>query len=370
MTNTIKVSIALVVIVLFGLAIFRTDKEKGTTVQEPIKIGAVLPLTGIAAIAGEAELNGIQLAVEEINKSGGINGKQIKLIVEDDHSQPKDTVSAINKLLSVDHVVALIGGTWDFLANAAIPVIDRKQIVLITPSAMPDTLEATSSYLFTTHPPVSINKVAFEKYLSRFKDGKIVTIVSNNLWGLVHAHTFKRAIDATGNRLVKPVILPNFDNNDIQRELSLIKDLQPDAILAAVNFGDMVNLLKKRNALNIKVALLVEQKVIGIYAKGDLSASLLDDVTVFRYSSPKESFITSYRGRYGSNPQEYADTAYDAVYVLKLALERSTNLIEGLHAIDNYDGASGLIRYKNGNFPLNKQPVLVILQNGKFVEVP
>jgi len=95
------------------------------------------------------------LAVDEINKSGGVAGRQVQVVIEDDHTDPKQTVSAVQKLIVVDHVNALIGGTWDFLANAAIPVIDRQKMVMITPSALPDTLEKTSPYLFVTHSPVS-----------------------------------------------------------------------------------------------------------------------------------------------------------------------------------------------------------------------
>ncbi len=364
------VAIAVIVAVFVSVAKKATDSKNKTI----IKIGAVLPLTGIAAAHGENERDGINLAIKEINAAGGINGKLLEVVLEDDQTDPKTTVTAVTKLINVDRVEVIIGATWDFLANAAIPVIDQNKKVLITPSALPDTLEVASPYLFNTHSPVAINESVFEKFLEQFTSGKIVIITPNIPWGKAHADTFKKAIEHTGNTLAKEIILPKFDNNDIQRELTLIRNLRPDAILTAINFSDTVSFAKKKQELGIKAKVLAEQKTEDMYTRDELSESNLRDFYVFRFSVPSQEFIQKYKAEYGKSPQEYADTAYDAVYAIKLAIENAgeydaESIKNGLHKIAHFDGASGKIDFTTNNYPGNKLPVLEMFNGERFVEV-
>lgn len=364
------VAIILIVVTLVGWRIYGGSKQNGT-----IKIGAVLPLTGIAAAHGENERDGINLAVKEINMTGGIRGKQLQVVFEDDQTDPKNTVSAITKLITVDKAEVIIGGTWDFLANAAIPVIDQNHKILITPSALPDTLERSSPYLFDTHSPVAINERVAEKFLRLLTGKRIVVMAVNNPRGIAHANAFKKAIASTNSALIKEVDLPKFDNNDSQRELTLIRALNPDAILTALNFADDAAFVKRKTELGIRAKVLAEQKVDDMYQRGDISKELLKDFYVFRFSSPGAGFIERYQKEYHKLPQEYADTAYDAVNIVKLAVENADGKYDadsvknGLHKINNYRGASGLINFTGRNYPENKQPVLEMFQGDHFVEV-
>lgn len=343
--------------------------------NEPVKIGAVLPMTGIAAIVGETEKRGIQLAVEEINENGGISGRELEVIFEDDRTDPKNTVSAVNKLAGVDKVNVIIGGTWDFLANAAIPVVETNKIVLISPSALPDTLEHSSPYFFATHSPVASNEAVIASFLSKFNRPKIVTISVNNLWGKAHLGMFKKAAEKSGSELIKEVIVPNFDNNDIQRELSLIKPLQPDVVIIALNFGDSVSFLNKKAQLGVAGKVLADFHVEDNFNQGNLEQNLVKDITLFVFSDPKGKFIESYSRKFGEKPKTYADTAYDAVYAIKLAIENSggkystADILRGLKEIKNYDGASGLIDFSVNNYSQNKKSILKVFGNGQFVKL-
>lgn len=366
-------SIAIVVIIILGGYILFGRESEEQISGEPIKIGVVLPLTGIAAAHGENERKGIELAIKEINEQGGIDGRQIQAIFEDDQTEPKHSVSAVNKLISIDQVEVIIGGTWDFLANAIIPVIDENKKILITPSALPDTLESDSPYLFIVHSPVTINQNAFETFLSQFKEGKIVVMVVDNPWGLAHLNTFRKAITEANNVLVKEVILPKFDNNDIQRELTLIKPLRPDAIVSAMNFSDYAVFAKKRVELGISAEILAHYDIVDSFHQGNIPKEFMENIVIYRFSSPKSGFVDQYQKEYGEEPRTYADTAYDAVYVIKQAIENANgkssvnDILSGLKKITNYDGASGAIDFSENNYPANKVPVLEIFKDGQFV---
>ena len=342
---------------------------------EPVRIGVVIPLTGIAAIVGENERAGIALAVKEINDSSGVNGRPLEVVIEDDHTEPKQTVTAIQKLISIDNVDALIGGTWDFLANAAISVIEQNQVVMVTPSALPDTLERTSDFLFVTHSPVAINESAVERFLAGISGNKVAIVSVNNLWGQAHLATFKKAIANSGKSLVKEIIVPQFDNNDLQTEIALIKQSNPDIIITALNFGDSVVFLRKKSELGIGGKILGDFHFIDGYNQGNIPSKFLSGTTVFVFSDPSPDFVAAYTKEYGEPPGTYADTAYDAVYVLKEAIENargetdSASIIAGLRRVTDYRGASGLIDFSQNNYPANKLPMLKIFTDNQFVNL-
>lgn len=338
-----------------------------------VKIGVAIPLTGIAAIVGENERNGIELAVKQINSSGGVSGRLLQVIIEDDGTDASKSVSAVQKLINIDKVDALIGGTWDFLANAVVPVIDSEKKVMITPSTLPDTLQKTSPFLFITYSPVASIQGVVTRFLRKVQGNTVVTISVNNTWGQAHLDTFRKAIIAAGKSLAKEIVLPEFDNNDLQTQLSLIKPLHPDAIVVALNFGDSATFVKKKMELALSGVVLAHYNLEDEYAQGNIPKSLLNGITIFVFSDPEGDFVQKYSETYHQKPGAYADTAYDAVYVLKKAIENeagktdSNSIIAGLRLITHYQGASGLVDFSQNNYPNNKIPLLKSFDGSQFV---
>ncbi len=311
--------------------------------------------------------------MSEINASGGIKGKRVEVVFEDDRTDSKTTVGAVNKLISVDQVPVIIGATWDYLTNAAIPVIDEHKVVMITPSTLPDTLEATSTYLFETHAPIAVHETAVKDYLSRLKTPRVVIMSINVPWGKAHLETFRKAVVAAAGIVVKEVVLPSFDNNDIQGQLTLIKLLRPDVILTALTFSDSVTFLQRRAALGMGAPALMEEKIFDLVANGSISPELMKGISAFRFSPPNETFIENYTTAYGSAPREYADTAYDAVYAIKHAIESvgktdSNSVRNGLKTL-RYTGASGTMDFTLHNYPENETSLLYDFKEGTFQSV-
>lgn len=118
MKTSTKIVILVVCAVLGAVGLAWRGVSKRQTVRtpagEPLKIGVVASFTGPGAFYGENIRKGIDFAAYEINKAGGVLGRPVKVIYEDDHTTPKDTVSAVQKLLSVDGVIAILGVQWDF----------------------------------------------------------------------------------------------------------------------------------------------------------------------------------------------------------------------------------------------------------------
>jgi len=113
---------------------------------------AYFPLTGDAAVYGEWDTQGIELAVEEINANGGVNGMQIKVIHEDDQLDPKTAASALNKLITVDKVPAVIGADASSVTLAIAPIAEKNHVVLITPESAAISISNAGDYIFRVFP--------------------------------------------------------------------------------------------------------------------------------------------------------------------------------------------------------------------------
>ena len=121
-------------VVIIGLLVVSIYRQEKKNIDNPIKIGAVISLTGFAAPWGEFGKNGMELAVKNINDAGGINGRMVELKIEDDRTDGKQAVSSYNKLVSVDGVDGVIGGVFDFTALPIIPLAKNNNTALISPS--------------------------------------------------------------------------------------------------------------------------------------------------------------------------------------------------------------------------------------------
>lgn len=331
--------------------------------EDSIKIGAVLPLTGTASLYGENIRQGIELAVKEVNANGGVNGKPIEIIYEDDATNPAKSLTAVKKLIEIDGVEVIIGGIWDFLANAVIPEIDKQKVVLISPQALPDTITEKSDYFFSFHSPVSSNQKIFEEWLKNQSSARVGVIVVQNPWGLAHRDTFRKAANAVNVEIVDEFLLQSFDNNDFSTELSKLKSKNIDALFATMNFNDDALLAKKSFELDLKIPLLVHENFLGAVSEGKIPAAFIRNMTIFRFSDPSNEFMQKFKAEYGKAPQFGADIAYDAVYGIVAAMENETSaesVRQKLHKID-FNGASGRIYLGENNYPYNKQPLLEVL---------
>ena len=131
MTKYIKLSILICIILSFSFTNFNCGKE-----EEVIKIGAILPMTGQAASYGKWMKQGIEIAVDEINETGGISGKKFEVIFEDSKSDNRVGVDAANKLISIDKV-KVIETTLTGVTQSIIPITERNKIILFTSATAP-----------------------------------------------------------------------------------------------------------------------------------------------------------------------------------------------------------------------------------------
>lgn len=291
--------------------------------EEPIKIGAVLSMTGFASIYGQNSQDGLELALKEINDAGGVLGRPIKIVYEDDTTNGRTAVTAAQKLISVDKVVALIGGTWDLSLEPIVPVADSAKLIIINPSTG-NTKEDSrlSPYLFRTFPSVPYQVNKYEPVLLKENINTIVIFRNDGPWAFAQKNTLQKLMEKNGGKLIADFAGPNIDNNDFRTEVTKLKELRPDAIYLALGFNDAANVVKRMNEQGVYAKILSSEGSL----KDALNKNLLQpsdaEGAYFTDSSPIDpEFISKYKAMFGKNPDITTDLAYAALKLLAQAYQ-------------------------------------------------
>lgn len=299
--------------------------------ESKLKIGAVLPLTGELADYGVTTKTGVELAVEEINKAGGVLGQPITLSIGDDQTSPQAGVDTAQKLVSVEKVNALVGpmGSGVYIPVAT-TVASTAGIPIITGSATSPKISTidTKGFGFRTVPSDALQGVALAE-IAKDKGYKSVGIMYvNNDYGKGLSETFEQSFSKVGGKVTASV---GFEPKQAsyRGEVQKAATGKPEALLVISYTGDGVPIIKQalESGLfnkfvfsdGLKSPDLIEA-IGGQYLDGAAGAAPepLPDYPA------AEAFKNAYKAKYGQlSPKPYIDTFYDAIYLVALATERA-----------------------------------------------
>jgi len=322
-----KLIIGVVVIVIVLIAGYLLKSPNKSVNTDPIKIGFVAPLSGGAATFGVPLKNAATLAVEEINNSGGIAGRQIEMIYEDGKCTGKDALSAVQKLINIDNVKIIVNAmcTGGILSSASI-VEENKILLFSAGSAGLDVVDA-GDFIFHNGPSERVGAETLAK--SVMKNNKKIAVISGSI---DYSVSLKNALIKNIEDLGGTIIIDESyvsDINDFRAILAKIKSANPDAIIinphTEIAGGTIV---KQARELSIDAdlfgaPLLAGSKSIelaGIHAKG-LRVMVAPELD--KENSLAKDFLRNYEAEYGDTTLEFFLAAtYDMVYVLKQAVEK------------------------------------------------
>jgi ABC-type branched-subunit amino acid transport system substrate-binding protein len=348
--------------------LFSTQTLAESTVPD-FKIGVIQSLTGIAAEDGRTVVDGIELAVQTLRDREKLN---IARIIEDDQSQPKNTVASFHSLRE-QGVELIIGGTWDFLANSIIPLSGQYQVVLLTVSTPLESLNLSQSkgYTFALGPTITTEAKAFEKYLDQNAIDNIAILYANNSWGEAQRRVYREIIDQQRLNVLAEIESATYDSNDWRVFASKLKALNAQLVLLLLNKGDLEVFLKRAEEINYKPKVYASKNMHDAF-KATPSKGLYDKAC-FPYPleqlAQNSSFLKSYRDRYSEGPQIYADSAYDAVFLavraIQLARKNNLPLVEAMKRIQ-FSGVVGGYRYSDMLSLSSGKASLVCINNGQL----
>lgn len=333
----------------------------------PLKIGALLCLSGPCASWGAAGLNGMLMAAGEINANGGVNGRQIKIIVQDSKEEfGAGAVQAYTYLRDVERISYIIGPSWTPAALAIAPIAAADQSVLmISPSAGVRDFAAAGDNLFNMWPAdeTATRRIAAYALSKGWKRAAIFG--STQPWSALQAKTFAESFVAGGGSIVARVD-PEDEQKELKTEAIRIASAKPDFVLYAgfATMGIFARELKKLGYHGGQIAVLVSNSQI------ENSQGALEGVLFAQYHPAGDAFTAKYIERYGEKPENSADTSYDAVYIISraLKLEGEDSMPDKIRKSTPFDGASGRVVFDEAGGVV-RDPILFRLEQGKYVEV-
>ncbi|WP_295513633.1 ABC transporter substrate-binding protein [Streptococcus sp. UBA632] len=352
-----------------------TANATGTTIGDTLKIGVNLELTGSVAAYGNAEKNGINLAVEQINKAGGVDGKKIEVITKDNKSENAEASTAATNLAVQSQVNAMIGPATSGAVAAASLNAQKTGVPLLTPSGTQDDLtidkDGVKKYIFRTTFQDSFQGQVLAQYAYQNLNAKKVVLYYDNSSDYAKgiAEEFQRVYPG---EIVTVATFASGDK-DFQSALTKFKDLDYDAIVMPGYYTETGIITKQARDMGIEVPILGPDG-FNDDSFGDLAgvANTHDVYYVSGYSTKTAlsdkatQFIEAYKKKYGSEPNMFAALAYDSVYMIAEAAKgakTSIGIADNLAKLSQFDGVTGTMTIDKDHNPI-KTALMVKMENG------
>ena len=298
---------------------------------DSVKVGIVLPLTGDYAKFGEIEKKSFELALDEINASGGINGKQLELVMEDDTGRPDVGRSAVEKLIAKDKVVMIGGGYSNSVTYAVAGVCQQNKMPFLVNTGSADKITTSDwDYIFRLNPPVSHYADALTTLLAEKIKPKTVAIVhENSFFGTKGAKSFSKFCEKAG---YKVVLTQGYEHGgiDFKPVLIRIKQLNPDIVYMVSYIMDASLLMKQARELKLTPKMFIGgaggftlpefAQNAGVASEKVISATLWHQVLPFPGAM---DYYKKFEARYNKPTMYYGAEAYSACYVIADVLKRT-----------------------------------------------
>ncbi len=323
---------AMLVLVILSLILITTH---GAFAQsDPIRVGVVLPLTGEQAKFGEIEKNSFLMALEKINNAGGVNGRKIELLIEDDTSKPDIGRSAVEKLVSQDKVVALTGGYSSSVTLAMCAVAQQRKVpFLVTTGSADKITEMNWDYVFRIGPPNSEYPKALWSFLADVAHVQTAAILyENTLFGQSSAKEFAERCAAKG---IKVLLKDGYESGaiDFKPLLIKVKAAKPDLAYMVSYVMDAGQLMRQSKELDLNPKMFVGGGAgftLPEFVKnaGDAAENVFSVDLWFQnapYPGAKEYF-DDYKKKFGTPTEYHGAQAYASMQVVADALKRAKEI--------------------------------------------
>ena len=364
-------------LLLAALGLASCADEKGADPRSRgIPIGFYGALTGPQATFAQSGRNGARLAVEEINGAGGVLGVRLDLLVEDDHNEPAEAASAVSKLITRDHVVALIGENASSRSLAAAPIAQSYRVPMVSPSSTNVEVTKKGDYIFR----VCFTDTAQGRALAAFARRNLqastaaLLIDARSDYSVGLADAFRRDFTAAGGRVVAELKYSEGDS-DFSAQLTAIAPLGPDILFIPGYYTDAGLIARQARGLGVKAVLLGADgwdspKLTEIGGEAMEGAYLSNHYSVDDPSPAVRQFVQAYRKAYGAVPDSIAALSYDATRLVADAIRRAGStegkrVRDALASTAGFRGVTGTISFDADRNPFKPAAILKV-EKGKF----
>src|SRR3990172_8273959 len=364
------------ILLVSGLLLLLSCSQK----KDVIKIGEYGSLTGTTATFGISTKNGIDMTIQKVNQAGGVLGKQIMVIVEDDQGKPEEAATTVKKLINQDNVIAIIGEVASSRSLAGAPICQAAGIPMISPASTNPKVTEVGDYIFRVCFIDPFQGTVMAKFCwntLQVKSAAILTDIKND-YSVGLAELFARTFTELGGKIVAQESYSEGDI-DFKAQLTAIKAKKPETIFIPGYYTEAGLIARQAREIGIK----------GILTGGDgwdsprfleIGGQALENCFFSNHyfqDDPNpmiQNFVQEYKTKYDEVPDAMAVLGYDAAMVLIEAIRRAgttdpQKIRDEIAATRDYEGISGKITI-DSNRNASKSAVVIKIEGGKlkFVE--
>jgi branched-chain amino acid transport system substrate-binding protein len=342
---------------------------------EQIVIGEFASLTGGTASFGQSSHKGTQMAVDELNQAGGILGKKVKLVTEDDQSKAGEPATVVRKMISRDKIVALLGEVASSRSLEAAPIAQQNKIPMISPASTNPKVTEVGDYIFRVCFIDPFQGTVLAKFaMSRgWKRIAILTDVKQD-YSVGLSQFFKEYLTKNGGTLASEQSYSSGDK-DFKAQLTSIKSSNPEAILVSGYYNEAGLIASQAREIGLNVPLLGGDgwdspsliEVGGAAMEGNFFSNHFSAED----SSPViQDFISKFKAKFNEEPDAMAALGYDSALILADAIKRagttdSKALRDAIAATKDFNAVTGKITLDERR-NANKPAVILTIKDGRF----
>ena len=363
-------------VALFIIAVACRHEAPRPAAPADIPVGVYAALTGGEAAFGQATLQGVRLAADEINDSGGVLGRKIRLVVEDDQGRAEDAASVVTKLITRDNVVAVIGENSSNQSLAAAPICQAAKVPMISPSSTNPNVTKKGDYIFRvcfTDPHQGKALAAFVFSNLHLKNAAILKDNRND-YSVGLAEFFTKAFTALGGHIVVEQSYSGGDT-DFHPQLTTIRNAKPEVLFIPGFYTDVGQIAIQARDLGINIPMVGgdgwdSPTVITIGGKSVDGSYFSDHYFPGDPRPLVKRFVSAIEARYGHAPEANAALGYDALTIFANAAKKAGSfdrkaIRDNIAAVRGYQGVSGTITMGPDRDPI-KPVAMIKIDGGKL----
>ena len=320
----------LVLCLLCAIALVSCTGARSDSGSE-IVIGEFGSLTGTTATFGISTKNGIDMAIDGINKSGGLLGKQVRVMVEDDQGKPEEAQTVVTKLITKDQVIAVLGEVASSRTMAAAPVAQQNGIPLISPSSTNPKVTQTGDYIFRVcfiDPFQGLVMAKFATNTLKVKNVAVLRDIKND-YSVGLAGVFIENFKSMGGNVVANESYSEGDT-DFSAQLTSIKAKNPQAVFLPGYYTEVGLVVRQAKKLGLTVPFMGgdgwdSPRLIEIGGEALNGSYYSNHFSVSDPSPAIQKFVSDYKARYGETPDALAGLGFDAASILFDAIKRANS---------------------------------------------
>ena len=344
--------------------------------SDTITIGGVAPLSGAVSVYGVECKNGIDLAIEEINAAGGINGKQVQFICEDDEGDPAKSVNAYNKLVTKNGAKIVIGSLTSGCTKSITKRAQAQKVLQVAPAATATDITDAGNYIFRCcfiDPFQGKIGGKFSYDNLNCKKAAILYDIGND-YSVGLATNYEEEFTSLGGTIVAKESYSTGDK-DFNAQLTKIKAAAPEVIYLPDYYGTVALIAKQLRAQGINCPIVGGDGWDGLSSE-NAGDEVLNGYYSNHYAGDSDSqkvqdFVAAFNAKYGKAPNSFAALGYDSVYMLKDAMEacgsEDAAAVRAALEATNGDYVTGHITFDENRNPIKSAVMIkIVKENGKI----